>query len=409
MHNHDEDYPPADVRPGQQTDRDRDMPPARPGPSASRNPRFPEYDEEDDYEEPDRDTDSASFYPRGELEDDVFEEEDFEPDEFEEDDLEEDSEPEYFEEDDLEEDFNPEEFEEERLGEDENATRRAPGTSTSIWDFEDAGDTGDTEVRDERNHDLAASELTDESPRLAQRESGGTAGAFAWREEDLPEQEQPEPQKWPLGMVIVGVVAVLLLAAGGYGVIQQRSAMEEEIRQLQASLAVAVSPEEVAGSRAAVEKAERRGAELQAALDALTLDNQRLTDTVTGLEAQLQAQQEALARQEASAKKAEAAPPPAKIVKPAPKTTPTTSPTTSVSGGDWFVNFGSYSVRATAESWAAKLHPGAGRVVVSTGSREGDTFYRVRVVDLASHDQAESLARELEREHGLSKLWVGRQ
>jgi hypothetical protein len=90
----------------------------------------------------------------------------------------------------------------------------------------------------------------------------------------------------------------------------------------------------------------------------------------------------------------------------APKST---SPATTGSGGDWFVNFGSYTVRDTAGTWAAKLKPGAGRVVVLTGDREGKTFYRVRVVDLANRDQAESVARELEAAFDLSKLWVGRQ
>jgi hypothetical protein len=60
-----------------------------------------------------------------------------------------------------------------------------------------------------------------------------------------------------------------------------------------------------------------------------------------------------------------------------------------------------------AESWADRLQPQAGKVVVTTGSKGGELFYRVRVIDLASREQAERTARKLEGDYGLSRLWVG--
>ena len=80
-----------------------------------------------------------------------------------------------------------------------------------------------------------------------------------------------------------------------------------------------------------------------------------------------------------------------------------------VSGGNWFVNFSSYESKDTANSWAARLQPAAGKVVVVSGTRNGDTFYRVRVVELANKKQAQGIARTLEQEYDLSKLWIGEQ
>jgi len=85
------------------------------------------------------------------------------------------------------------------------------------------------------------------------------------------------------------------------------------------------------------------------------------------------------------------------------------TPQPVAAGTGWFVNFGSYSQRAAAQNWAGKLQPGAGKVVVASGSKEGQTFYRVRVIELSSKESAEKIARQLEREYGLSKLWIGQQ
>ena len=98
-----------------------------------------------------------------------------------------------------------------------------------------------------------------------------------------------------------------------------------------------------------------------------------------------------------------------KPVAPAPAAP---QPATAAAGGigdnPWFVNFGSYSQRSAADSWAAKLQPQVGTVVVTGAEKDGRTFYRVRVVELPDKQAAEKVARALESEYGLSKLWVGK-
>ena len=172
-----------------------------------------------------------------------------------------------------------------------------------------------------------------------------------------------------------------------------------------------MSPEEIATSRTEIVELENRNNDLQARLDTLALENRRLTRTVEDLESQLQAPRDTEAK-DVETKPVTPAPPPAEPVRPAAADTPAKAPPATSSAAatpGWFVNFGSYAQRDTAESWAARLKTPAGKVAVVTGSKEGKTFYRVRVVSLDSRDQAEGIARQLEQEHQLSRLWVGKQ
>ena len=320
---------------------------------ARREPVFTAFDGEEDYEEPERDTDYATRYIDDADIDDAADLVD--------------------ETDDLELDWSDD---------------REPLPASSR--FDDAEEEP-WEPDDDEEDQLAAG--PDERP--------------PW-EEDNPEEEYEndyadESSRWPIGMVAVGLVAIILLAAGGYGVLQQRAATEEEIRQLRAQLATATRPAEVQVDNAALEDARKRNIELSMVMDSLKLENQRLNDTVAGLEAQLEAQQEALARQPAPTPKPAPEPVAAK-----PKPAPAVSSSDSSGAGSWFVNFGSYSQRPTADSWASKLKPATGRATVTTGSRDGKTFYRVRVIGLADKATAEGVARQLEREYGLGKLWVGK-
>ena len=86
-----------------------------------------------------------------------------------------------------------------------------------------------------------------------------------------------------------------------------------------------------------------------------------------------------------------------------------TKPAIPVSAESWFVNFGSYSSRTMAQSWASKIEPAAGKVIVAPGSKDGKTYYRVRVVELPGKGSADKVARQLEKELQVSRLWVGRE
>lgn len=349
--------------------------------------------QDDDYEEPDRDTDSATIYS-------------------------EDDEEEYYLDD-------PEPVAEDIFSE-RGRARDKPGPEPDgdwaededdEWDREGpwdddpqrTTDAWDDDGRDEENDPPhgTRSPVAGLPPRREMMDDD-----LDWEEEDTyPEEAVEESGMWPLSLIAVAVVAILLLAAGGYGVLQQRAAMQEEIRQLQADLATAVTPAEAAASREAARDLEQRNGELQARLDALILENRRLEETVSGLEARLEERRVEVAESAAAATPS-APEQPAPAAEPAPvRTAPQAekpaTPGNVTGAGSWFVNFGSYSQKAMAESWASRLQPPAGRVVVTSGSKGGELFYRVRVIDLSSREQAERTARKLEGDYGLSRLWVG--
>jgi cell division protein FtsN len=270
---------------------------------------------------------------------------------------------------------------------------------------------------------------------LQQPQMTATEPNDTWLEqEEYPEEVPGSAQPWPLGLIAVGALALMLLIAGGYGVMLQRSETQEEILQLQAALATAASPEAVNASRAAVRELKRENARLASQTDAYRTENRRLIDTVAGLEAQRAAKGKVISKpQPAPAKTKPVQPKPsetvaakpvqpkpsapvaAKPVTPKPRPEATRPPPAAVqiatdsAGVTWFVNFGSYGQRATAETWKTRLQPGSGQVIIAPSVKDGKTFYRVRVIDLTSRESADKVARSLEKEYGLPKLWIGKQ
>ena len=183
---------------------EQSVPGAAGGVELPREPRFGEFEEDDVYEDLDRDTDYAAVYADDETEDELEELEEYRED--------------------------------------------PPGDSAetaSTWSFEEDPDSewqsGQTEEREDdepQSPDLAATahgHLPQEA-RMSDRD-------IDWEEEEYLEEQESSLRQWPLGMIVVGVVALILLTAGGYGVMQQRSATDDEIRQLRATLATTASPE----------------------------------------------------------------------------------------------------------------------------------------------------------------------
>jgi cell division septation protein DedD len=283
-----------------------------------------------------------------------------------------------------------------------------------------------TEFREEEDYAESdrdtdyASAYEDEPENQAYGGSAAIEDEWNEEEEDYQDDYQEEyTQTWPLGLIAVALVALLLLGAGGYGVIQQRAAMQEEIRQLQGSLATSANPDQLSAGRAALRELEQRNSDQLASLDAAKAENRRLQDRVAELELQLQAvasgstsapakaNQATVTGSNATAQTGSTETRAGKPGAPAPDTPKSSGTGPASTAGDWFVNFGSYSQSAVAQSWAKKIKPAAGQVAVSPSSKDGKTFYRVRVVALADRAEAEKVSRQLQQDHGLPKLWVG--
>ena len=274
----------------------------------------------------------------------------------------------------------------------------APGAETP------AGDSAFIDTMRDARANLAR-EMRESEGARAVRAKADTPSAPAPAQADKKRPSGP-----PLGTIALVALALIALGAGAYGVIQQRGAMQTEIRELQAQLANTLSAEEAAAERERQRQIELENETLRSEREALQVDNAALSERVDRLQAQL-ARQQASNEQAAAAQKAAAQREAERQLARRQREESAGSQaaaSASAPAGPWFVNFGSYTQRQVADRWASRLTVGEGSVVVKTASTAGKTVYRVRVVDLATRDAAERVAIALERQHAVSPLWVGR-
>lgn len=354
MDNKDEDAISSDRQPEEeQLDLDPDtLGYAETTPDTASSPDFYEEAEYVDWDEPDRDTSTGGSFALNES-------------------------PEYFDEEDEVEDYPP--------APDESMDEEQPASDFNQYD--------------EPEEDLEE----DVPPALIQEEQVEYEDST---EEISEEVDQDEDQPLPMGLIIVGVVAVILLVIGGYGVIQERSDLEEEVRELQAGIATRADPGQLIAAGDRVDALELENRQLKAENEELNEQYRLLSSTVANLQAQLKEQREQEQRAQEQKKQEQAKAEQNAAPQPSAAPQVTAQP---VVNGDWFVNFGSYALRETARNWSKRLQPGAGEVIVAPATSGGKTMYRVRVVGLSSKDEAARVAGKLEQEHDLDKLWVGRQ
>jgi cell division septation protein DedD len=229
-------------------------------------------------------------------------------------------------------------------------------------------------------------------------------------DDDDADYSQPR-RDVPWLLLGAGALALVLLLAGGYGVMQQRNDLQAEIRQLRARLATTPNTESIAAVREEQAQLQAQNAELATAYQALQQEAERLQSALEELRAAPAAAPPPAARTAtatatpAAAKPAAASPAPAATRSVAAQ--PAAAPTRTVAG-DWFVNFAAYREEATAKSWASRLKVTKGTVEVQQIQTNGQRLYRVRVSNLASRADANEIARALGREHKVSPL-VGQE
>ena len=293
-------------------------------------------------------------------------------------------------------------------------------SSSYSTDSEDEG--FDDASSDDEEQDAFSFEEEGEEEYESDQTLAGEPDDWLENEDNDNDETEDSTQSWPLGLIAVAAVALMLLAAGGYGVIQERAETVEELRQLRETLTTVASLEDTGASRKALQTLQQSYDGLTINAEALMRENRRLTNAVAELEVQLEASQALLPTgnkvidTSVSAETKRPAPNNAGPVAPESSTpvlaTPQPAgvkPSMTISSGAWFVNVSSYSTRAAAEKWVDKVRPDAGNVIVSASTREGKTYYRVRVIGLANKSAAAQVARKLEATLGLDKLWVGHE
>lgn len=221
-------------------------------------------------------------------------------------------------------------------------------------------------------------------------------------EDDLDDSDTAESR--PLWPTAVGLIAIVLLAIGGWGLYEERSTLQARIVELENSQAKARASATI--DPAALSALETDNAALKLQLEGLYRDYEVAMAEITALQALAESAATAddsdnsdmtdyeEAEADADGSMAEDASDAAQI-----------SPATP---GDWFVNIGAYSTPASAENWLARLESaGYNAVTQQVVIDDGRVLHRVRVVGFGSKAAAQTVARALESEFGVTELWVG--
>lgn len=315
-------------------------------------------DEDDEEDEPAwEDTETASAYPDNNVEDEDLEDEDVDDDDLEDEDLDDD-------------------LEEEDLDDDDE-------------DFEDLDD--DDEAFED---DLLEEEGDDTEDDLGEDSIGFSTPPI--------EQGDNTPSKRTVWPMLVGFVAVVLVAVGGWGLFEEKAALQARVNELERSQTLAQANTVDPSMLSALET---DNASLQLQLDSLYRDYELAMAEIAALQETT----------ETAAVVTEASPEVALPETAEPNAPPGIAdsdmqPGSSRATGSWFVNVGAFSVLQSAENLSARLNSvGFGAVVQETSTDAGKILFRVRVIGLSEKDDAQRVARELEASYGTGPVWIGQE
>ena len=263
----------------------------------------------------------------------------------------------------------------------------------------DEDDFDDEDPEDEP--DFEDDELEDAPAKNDEAEPGDRdTGPYSDRDGDsgaAPDASSERPV-WPM---LVGLVAVVLISVGGWGLFQERAALQARIAELERSQSKASSVNAVDASALSALEADNASLKLQ--LDGLYRDYELAMAEIANLQdATDTAAQVAVDAPEPSATDAEE--PAATAAAP----DALASPNADQAAGRWFVNVGAYSVAQSAENLAETLKGGGfDTIVQEVYTDDGSLLLRVRVIGLEEKSDAQQVAAELEASFGIGPVWVG--
>lgn len=199
--------------------------------------------------------------------------------------------------------------------------------------------------------------------------------------------QQPKA-KLPVWTTVAMGAAFVLLVVGGWGAISERSKLTNTVVQLENALAAKSRQGDMTAEEEQILQSDNQSLRLQ--LESLREQYGAVAREIELLQRSVNAQIEQPTPEESTAEGTSAAPAPS-----------------SNGDGSWFVNVAAYSKQAMAEEWASKISSDAAKVVVSAVEVNGKALYRLRIVGIASRQDATRLAGELEKTYGIGPLWVG--
>ena len=184
--------------------------------------------------------------------------------------------------------------------------------------------------------------------------------------------QQPKA-KLPVWTTVAMGAALVLLVVGGWGAISERSKLTNTVAQLENALATKSRQGDMTAAEEQILQSDNQSLRLQ--LESLREQYGAVAREIELLQRSVNAQIEQPTPEESTAEGTSAAPAPS-----------------SNGDGNWFVNVAAYSKQAMAEKWASKISSDASKVVVSAAEVNGKALYRLRIVGIASRQDATRLA-----------------
>jgi cell division septation protein DedD len=274
---------------------------------------------------------------------------------------------------------------------------------------------------------LSAERQTDDAIRVRRVASKGREvdPQAAAAESLLTDHRAVESQnrRLPVWPFVTVTAAAILLIVGGWGAVQERNELQQEIAQLKGQLGQKRSDGDLSSAQEASLLAENES--MKAQLATLRDEYAQLANEISSLQNRLMADVDAGANQARVAATAEtvAGPAATAVMTPAPAATsePAYEATenetdlsedseqdiVALAGTTWFVNVASHSNRELAATWRDRIAKRYEGVRIQEADVNGRSLFRVRVLGFSSKAAAERARRQLEQDFGIGPLWVG--
>ena len=242
--------------------------------------------------------------------------------------------------------------------------------------------------------------------------------------------QQPKA-KLPVWTTVAMGAALVLLVVGGWGAISERSKLTNTVAQLENALATKSRQGDMTAAEEQILQSDNQSLRLQ--LESLREQYGAVAREIELLQRSVSAQIEQPTPEEALEPVAQAPATQAPAMQDsvaqvevtrelvrddgdsgisqsedsASESIGVTLAPSSSDNGSWFVNVAAYSRRAMAEQWASKISDDVSTAVVSAVEVNGKALYRLRVVGIASRQDAKLVAKKLEKTYSIGPLWVG--
>jgi cell division septation protein DedD len=206
----------------------------------------------------------------------------------------------------------------------------------------------------------------------------------------------------PMWPTAVGLIAILLLAIGGWGLYEERTVLQTRVVELESNQARARSSNAIDPAEIAALETDNAALKLQ--LEGLYRDYEVAMEEIASLQALTSSETDSTPTADNNALDDTVADRGESLT----ESTSLDAAAFSVGAGDWFVNLGAYSAVASAENWLTRLQNAGYEATIQEVMVDADRIlHRVRIDGFESKEAAQATATALEDEFGVSQLWVG--